>query len=138
MRLAGLALMAASTLAAAQDPAAIAAPFEVVSAEFGLFNALETGRPPFIATPLVPLVVDQSYGWVIVLRTSAKTVRWREEFIRAMSDEGRPTITEREVTLHNGVIFNSWSVAAGDPTGTYRVRVSIEGRLVRTFEFRVE
>ena len=138
MRLAGLALMAASTLAAAQDPAAIAAPFEVVSAEFGLFNALETGRPPFIATPLVPLVVDQSYGWVIVLRTSAKTVRWREEFIRAMSDDARPTITEREVTLHNSVIFNSRSVAAGDPTGTYRVRVSIEGRLVRTFEFRLE
>ena len=138
MRLAGLALMAASTLAAAQGPAAIAAPFEVVSAEFGLFNALETGRPPFIATPLVPLVVDQSYGWVIVLRTSAKTVRWREEFIRAMSDDARPTITEREVTLHNSVIFNSRSVAAGDPTGTYRVRVSIEGRLVRTFEFRVE
>ena len=138
MRLAGLALMAASTLAAAQDPAAIAAPFEVVSAEFGLFNALETGRPPFIATPLVPLVVDQSYGWVIVLRTSAKTVRWREEFIRAMSDDARATITEREVTLHNGVIFNSWSVAPGDPTGAYRMRVTIEGQLVRTFEFRVE
>jgi len=138
VRLAGLALMAASTLAAAQDPAAIAAPFEVVSAEFGLFNALETGRPPFIATPLVPLVVDQSYGWVIVLRTSAKTVRWREEFIRAMSDDARATITEREVTLHNGVIFNSWSVAPGDPTGAYRMRVTIEGQLVRTFEFRVE
>ena len=119
--------------AAAEEPRV-----EVVSAEFGLFNALETGRPPFIATPLVPLVVDQSYGWVIVLKTSAKTVRWREEFIRAMSDEGRPTITEREVTLHNGVIFNSWSVAQGDPTGTYRMRISIEGKLVRTFEFRVE
>jgi len=134
VRLAGLALLAASAFAAAQD----AAPFQVVRAEFGLFNALETGRPPFIATPLVPLVVDQSYGWVIVLKTSAKTVRWREEFIRAMSDEGRPTITEREVTLHNGVIFNSWSVAQGDPTGTYRMRISIEGKLVRTFEFRVE
>jgi len=136
VRLAGLALLAASALAAAQDPAPRAAPFEVVSAEFGLFNALETGRPPFIATPLVPLVVDQSYGWVIVLKTGAKTVRWREEF--AMSDEGRTTITEREVTLHNNVIFNSRSVAQGDPTGTYRLRVSIEGRLVRTFEFRVE
>jgi hypothetical protein len=138
VRLAGLALMAASAFAAAQGPASVAAPFEVVSAEFGLFNALETGRPPFIATPLVPLVVDQSYGWVIVLKTSAKTMRWREEFIRAMSDEGRPTITEREVTLHNGVIFNSWSVAQGDPAGTYRMRVSVEGKLVRTFEFRVE
>lgn len=138
MRLAGLALLAASAFAAAQDSSPRAAPFEIVSAEFGLFNALETGRPPFIATPLVPLVVDQSYGWVIVLKTSAKTVRWREEFIRATSDEARATITEREVTLHNGVIFNSWSVAAGDPTGTYRMRVTIEGQLVRTFEFRVE
>ena len=137
MRLAGLALLAASACVAAQDSSPRVASFEVVRAEFGLFNALETGRPPFIETPLVPLVVDQSYGWVIVLKTSAKTVRWREEFIRAMSD-GRATITDREVTLHNGVIFNSWSVAPGDPTGTYRMRVSIEGRLVRTFEFRVE
>ena len=73
-----------------------------------------------------------------MLKTGAKTVRWREEFIRAMSDDARATITEREVTLHNGVIFNSWSVAPGDPTGAYRMRVTIEGQLVRTFEFRVE
>jgi len=152
-------LLALLTLAGCAGPAALEQsaaklPIEVVKAEFGLFNALETGRPPFIATPLVPLVVNQAYGWVIVLKTSEKTVRWREEFTlpaapatwggperigtRSMSDDGRTTITEREVTLHNGAIFNSWSVAPGDPTGTYRMRVTIEDRLVRTFEFRVE
>jgi len=116
----------------AQPPAGV----EIVSAEFGLFNALETGRPPFIATPLVPLQEGQAYGWVIVLKTSDKTVRWREEFTR--SGSASPSITEREVTLYNGVAFNSRSIARGDPAGTYRMRVSINGELVRTFEFRVE
>jgi hypothetical protein len=127
---------------------------EVVRAAFGLFNPAGTGQPPFVPGNLVPLVVNQAYGWVIVIKTSAKTVRWREEFTlpaepatwggpepigtRSMSDDRRTTITERDVSPQNGVIFNSWAVATGDPSGTYRMRISIEGRLVRTFEFQVK
>ena len=108
---------------------------EIVSAEFGLFNALETGRPPFIPTPFVPLQEGQAYGWVIVVKTSEKSVRWREEFTPAGRDAA---VTEREVTHYNGAVFNSRPIERGDPAGTYRMRVSVNGELVRTFEFRVE
>ena len=130
MRSSGLVLFLGISTAWAQ-PAV-----EIVSAEFGLFNALETGRPPFISTPLVPLQEGQAYGWVIVLKTSDKTVRWREEFTPAGKDSA--AVTEREVTLYNGAVFNSRPIARGDPAGTYRMRVTVNGELVRTFEFRVE
>ena len=83
----------------------------------------------------MPLHEGQAYGWVIVVKTSDKTVRWREEFTPAGRDAA---VTEREVTLYNGAVFNSRPIAKGDPAGTYRMRVSINGELVRTFEFRVE
>ncbi len=116
----------------AQEPASI----EIVSAEFGLFNAMETGRPPFIPTPFVPLQEGQAYGWVIVVKTADKTVRWREEF--TPSGSGNAAVTEREVTLYNGAVYNSRAIGKSDPAGTYRMRVSVNGQLVRTFEFRVE
>ena len=127
---------------------------EVVRAAFGLFNPAGGGQPQFVPAKVVPLVVNQAYGWVMVIKTSAQTVRWREEFTlpaepatwggaepigtRSMSDDRRTTVTEREVTPQNGIIFNSWAVAPGDPAGTYRMRISIDGHLVRTFEFEVK
>jgi len=36
------------------------------------------------------------------------------------TSDGRATVTDREVILHNEVIFNSRSVAPGDPAGSYR------------------
>jgi hypothetical protein len=150
---AAAALFVAGAATAADDTAVDASSVEVLRAAFGLFSPAGSSQPPFVATNRVPLVVDQAYGWVIVIKTSAKTVRWREEFTlpaapatwggpdpsatRSMSDDARTTITEREVSAQDGVILHAWSVAAGDPAGTYRMRVSIDGRLVRTFEFQV-
>ena len=131
MRFNAFILLLGISAAASAQPA-----FEVVSAEFGLFNAMETGRPPFIPTPFVPLQEGQAYGWVIVVKTADKTVRWREEF--TPSGSGDAAVTEREVTLYNGAVFNSRAIAKGDPAGTYRMRVSVNGKVVRTFEFRVE
>ena len=93
--------------------------FDVLKAEFGLFYPTASGgSPAFVPAKVVPLVRDQAYGWVIVLKTKAKTVRWREEFTlpgspatwgapepfgtRSTSDDGRTTITEREVTPKGG------------------------------------
>lgn len=140
--------------AVASDKSSTPSSIEVVRTAFGVFNPPGTGQPPFVPSTVVPLIVGQAYGWVIVVRTSSKTVRWREEFTlpaepatwgprepigtRSMSDDRRTTITEREVGTQNGVLFNSWSVAAGDPVGTYRMRVSIDGQFVRAFEFQVK
>ena len=127
---------------------------EVVDAAFGVIHPHGSGQPSFVPTSVVPLVVDQDYGWIITIRSDAQTVRWREEFTlpavpatwgapetlgtRAISDDGRTVITEREVRPEHGAIFNSWSVAEGDPKGMHRIRASIHGRPAATFEFKVE
>lgn len=132
-----------------------AADVEIVRSEFGLFYPMAgDGQPAFVPTMSVPLLKGQAYGWVVEIKTKAKVVRWREDFTlpsspatwgapepfgsRATSDDGRSTITEREVHPKNGVLFNYWAVAPGDPKGIYRMRISIEGREIRTFEFEVK
>jgi hypothetical protein len=88
-------------------------------------------------------------------------VHWREEFILpatpktwggnapgkplATNDEqshdlqrhGKVCVTERDVRVHQGVIGNFWSVAQGDPRGKYEMRVSVEGKFVKSFVFEV-
>jgi hypothetical protein len=155
MRLLALAalLLGGCAVAPVESKLPASASVEVVKATFGLFNRQGTDKPSFVPSNVVPLVVDQSYGWVMLIKTDASTVRWREEFTlpaapatwggperigtRAMSDDGRTMITEREVAPRHGLIFNLWSVAAGDPAGAYRMRVSIDGHWVHTFEFQV-
>lgn len=155
MRLLVLAASLSGGCAVAPDESRLPAgtPVEVVKATFGLFNRQGTDKPSFVPSNVVPLVVDQAYGWVMLIKADVSTVMWREEFTlpaapatwggperlgtRAMSDDGRTVITEREVAPRHGLIFNLWTVAVGDPAGTYRMRVSIDGHLVHTFEFQV-
>lgn len=134
--------------------AGAAPPVEVIRAEFGTFPKPGESGPPFTATRFVPLVPGQSYGWIALVKPTSAKVRWREEFtlpaaptvwggekppdtIQSLSGDRRTSVTEGEATPAKGVIFNSWSVAPGDPTGTYRIRVFIENRLVETFDFDV-
>lgn len=130
------------------------ATYEVVKAEFGLFNRTPDGEGEFVPTRQVPLIADQAYGWIVVLRTDKPKLRWREEFElptrpdswgppdiggrRRISADGRVAISERRVSPLKGLIFNTWAVAPGDPPGTYRIRVYVEGRLVESFEFQVQ
>jgi len=130
------------------------AAYKVINSEFGLFNQTPDGKGEFVPTRQVPLVANQAYGWIVALRTDKPTLRWREEFQlptrpdswgppdtagrRRISADGRSAISERRVSPVNGVIFNTWAVAPGDPPGRYRIRVYVENRLVETFDFQVE
>lgn len=122
---------------------------QIIRAEFGLFN--ESG---FIPTNTVPLVVGQNYGWRIELKTNKPIIKWREQFIlpatpktwgdveqqglSKLSNDKRVSVMEREVTPENGVIFNAWAVAPGDPKGSYIMRVLIDKRDERIFQFNVQ
>ena len=147
----GFPAMAASPNGAAAEPSG----YEVLRTEFGLFNnKVTSGQPTFVPTTVVPLTPTQGYGWVIQLRTAKPKIKWREEFTlpatpkswggpeplgtRSMSTDGRTSVTEREVSPDQGLIFNSWTVARGDPRGRYVIRVFIEGTLAKVFEFDVE
>lgn len=125
----------------------------VVSAEFGV---LEYGRPGELVlkpTNVIPLRVRQNYGWRIVLRNPPATVRWREEFTlpskpvswgggaragqRSLAGDGRTLVTERTVKPVGGVISNAWQVLPGDPRGRHQIKVSVDGKLVTTFDFEL-
>lgn len=123
----------------------------VEEAQFGRFTALSGGKVAFVPTDRVPNRPRQSYGWIIRVKTGQKTVHWREEFTlpsapahwdknapNVLSPDRTTSITERTAKPENGMLMNAWSVAPGDPSGKYVMRVYIEGRLVRTFDFTVE
>lgn len=148
------ALSSLPALAGGIDAAKRPVAYEVIKSEFGLFNQTSDGKGEFIPTREVPLVANQGYGWVVALRTDKTTLRWREEFQlpvrpdswgppdtvgqRRISVDGRTAITEHRVTPRNGMIFNTWAVAPGDPPGRYRIRVYVENRLVESFDFQVK
>lgn len=136
----------------AESPTASA--IEIVKAEFGLFNLPESGKPPFVPATTVPLENNQGYGWVILIKTNEEMVKWREEFtlpappetwaeeqkggLQTISPDKRTCVTERQVKPANGIIYNTWTVVPGDPKGHYIIRVTVEGKAERTFEFDVK
>lgn len=127
---------------------------EIVRSDFGLFNRPDSGKPAFESSRRVPLKEDQGYGWFVELKTTRPKIKWREEMVvpsppatwgiqnstaqHTISDDRRTLTTEREVAPNRGIIHNVWGVAAGDPKGSHVVRVYVEGKLVRTFEFETE
>ena len=148
------AICSPSLATSADRPVTTANAPEVVRAQFGIFKQASSGKTEFVATNVVPFVPNQSYGWVMVLRTSQQKVKWREEFTlpvkpdtwgepealgkRAVSEDGRTSVTEREVSPNRGLILNAWSIAPGDPKGHYVIRVYVEGVLAGVFEFDVQ
>lgn len=127
---------------------------EIVRSDFGLFSPPQSGKPGFQASRKVPLQEKQGYGWYVELKTTKPRIKWREELVvptrpvtwgiqgstaqHSVSDDGRTLTTEREVVPNRGIIYNVWSVAPGDPKGSHVMRVYVEGKLVRTFEFETE
>jgi S1-C subfamily serine protease len=128
---------------------------EIVRADFGLFGEIPSGDPAFQASRSVPLKEDQTYGWFMELKTSKPKIKWREEIVfpsplaildingstaqHSTSEDGLTVTTEQEEVVHDsGLIYHMWGVAAGDPKGHHIVRVYLEDKLVRTFEFEAE
>jgi hypothetical protein len=145
--------------AARPQPPAYAAPgpraepaVQIEQAGFGVFNWTADGRVDFKPTKTVPLTPNQEFGWVIVVTTTKPTVKWREEFTlpaapetwgpvagkHELSADRKVSILEREVTPERGFIFNSWTIAPGDPKGRHVIKVTIEDAPPVVFEFDVE
>lgn len=130
------------------------APIEVVSAQFGVFGADPTGRRILYETARFPAVVAAPYGWYIIFKTEKPTVIWREEFelpeapptwgpgealgIYTISPDRKTAVTERIIPTRLGFIANEWRYAPGDPIGAHKMRVYIDGQLIREFAFDIE
>lgn len=139
--------------AAPPAPVARAQPsVQIEQAAFGLFNRTPDGRIGFKPAKTVPLTPDQSFGWVIGVTTTKPTVRWREEFTvpyppetwgpvdgkHELSADRKVSILEREVTPERGFLFNSWTIAPGDPRGRHVIKVTVEDAPPVVFEFDIE
>ena len=141
---------------ATEAPAAVAKSpaLEVVSAQFGVFGADQAGRRILYETDKFPAVIAAPYGWYIVFKTSKPTVIWREEFelpeppptwgpgeamgIYTISPDRKTAVTERIIPTRLGFIANEWRYAPGDPIGAHKMRVYIDGQLIREFAFDIE
>lgn len=150
--------------AAAPAPAATAqaqsaadfhpAQVEVVAAQFGVFGADPSGRRMLYETDKFPALVAAPYGWFIAFKTDKPTVVWREEFelpvapptwgpgeamgIFQVSPDRKTAVTERIIPTKLGFIANEWRYASGDPIGAHKMRVYIDGQLIREFSFDIE
>ncbi|HEX3365825.1 hypothetical protein [Phenylobacterium sp.] len=153
--LAAAAFMAAPAVAQTPPapPPATAGYVELLDGHFGVFNTVD-GKPAFKEADKVPNKAGQQYGWLVKLKTNKSTVRVREE-IRlpaptntwgekaklppgmTVAADNRSAVFERDVAPRENLIFNVWAVAAGDPSGDYVIRVTIDGQL-RQFNFTVE
>lgn len=146
--LAGLLLAGSATSLAA--PAGSVA--EVVKVEFGIFDDDGTDQLGFGPTGDIPLSVGQPYGWLLQIRTTAKSLAVREELLRPEKDAAPaespdtdltpPTnraallgFNERRLPVQDGIAFGVRKVVAGDVPGRYRLKVFVERKLAATFDF---
>jgi hypothetical protein len=136
--------------AASFHPASV----EVVAAQFGVFGADQSGRRLLYETDKFPAILAAPYGWFIVFKTDKPTVVWREEFelpvapptwgpgealgIFQVSPDRKTAVTERIIPTKLGFIANEWRYASGDPVGAHKMRVYIDGQLIREFSFDIE
>jgi hypothetical protein len=90
------------------------------------------------------------YGWNILLDTGRESVQLKEVFIlpskpKTWGDEegislkhgNRVSVSQKEVKVENGNIYNQWCVADGDPTGNHKIDVFVNGVLLKSFSFFV-
>jgi hypothetical protein len=127
---------------------------DVLSAQFGLFGSDPQGRRVLFETDRFPAVTAAPYGWYVVFKTDKPTVIWREEFelpvapptwgpgeamgVFSVSPDRRTAVTERIIPTRVGFVSNEWRYAPGDPVGAHKMRVYLDGQLVKEFSFEIQ
>ncbi|MDI6746035.1 MAG: hypothetical protein QMD17_02710 [Rhodocyclaceae bacterium] len=141
--------------ACAAPPAQPGAPVEIISAEFGIFDASKPGELAFEPTDVVPHRVGQRYGWVIEVRTKRRSLSVREEYLlptaakaAAAADplaeslniatQRRNQVSQRQLVPVDGRIIGEWEIGPHEPAGQRHLQVIIEDRLGASFQYRVE
>ena len=132
----------------------VAAHVEVVSAQFGVYGADNDGRRVLFETDNFPAITAAPYGWFIIFKADKPTVTWREEFelpaplsnwgpgeamgVFTVSPDRKTAVTERIIPTRLGFVGNEWRYAPGDPVGAHKMRIYIDGQLIREFSFDIQ
>jgi hypothetical protein len=127
---------------------------EVVSAQFGVYGSDNNGRRVLFETDNFPAITAAPYGWFIVFKADKPTVTWREEFelpiplsnwgpgeamgVFTVSPDRKTAVTERIIPTRLGFVGNEWRYAPGDPVGAHKMRIYIDGQLIREFSFDIQ
>jgi len=142
-------------VAFAATPNAEKVPVEIVSAEFGTFDASDPSEMVFEPSSVVPHRVGQRYGWIIEVRTRQRSLSVSEEYLlpivpkatKAPASSGetidmplprRNQISQRQLVPVDGKIYGEWAVGANEPAGHRHLQVVIEGQVAASFEFDVK
>ena len=132
-----------------------AAPVEVLSAEFGTFDASNPKEIVFEPTAVVAHRVGQRYGWIIEVRTTQPSLSVREEYVmpKPMQAEKAPDpisevlneaslrrnqVSQRQLVPVDRKIYGEWEIGANEPAGHRNLRVIIEGQEAASFEYDVK
>jgi hypothetical protein len=131
----------------------VAAPVDVIRAEFGLFDASNSSEVVFEPSVIVPHRVGQRYGWIIMVATARRSLSVREEYLlpeaaRVASDpvseslyiplRRRNQVSQRQLVPVGGKIYGEWAVGPDEPAGHRTLEVLIEDRVAASFEFDVK
>ena len=128
---------------------------EIVSAEFGVFDASNPRETLFGPTRLIPHKVGQRYGWVIEVRTRKRSLSVREEYLlpnRAAEAteikwadvvaliplERRSQVSQRQLVPQDGRIFGEWEIGPNEPAGRRHLQVVVEDEIAASFEYEVK
>jgi hypothetical protein len=152
-----LIVIAAVTVVAGQSFAATKneVTVQILSAEFGTFDATDPRESVFVPTNVVPHRTGQRYGWVITLRTNEHSLSVREEYLLpnarpapkpdnpiaenlAVPLERHNQVSQRQLVPVNGKIYGEWEVGPNEPTGHRRLQVVVEDVVVARFDYEVE
>lgn len=148
-------LLSGAALAAPTLPAAPAAPVELISAEFGTFDASNPSEVVFEPTRLIPHRQGQRYGWAIALRTTLRSVSVSEEYLLPNAAQSRPSpgnselvmdipqarrnqVSQRQLVPVDGMIYGEWVIGPDEPAGRRHLQVVIEGQEAARFQFEVK
>jgi hypothetical protein len=146
---------ASAAIAAPQSPAAVPVPVELISAEFGTFDASNPDEMVFEPTRLIPHRQGQRYGWAIALRTKLRSVSVSEEYLLPNAASTRPSpenselvmdipqarrnqVSQRQLVPVEGMIYGEWVIGPNEPAGRRHLQVVIEGQEAARFQFEVK
>lgn len=131
------------------------AQFEVIAAEFGIFDSSTPDELTFEPTSVVPHSTGQRYGWIIDLRTSKRSLSVSEEYLLpaastpgktadpvreslSIPQQRRSQVSQRQLVPVDGKIYGEWSVGPNEPAGHRRLQILIEGQPGASFEYDVK
>jgi len=140
------------TIAAAAEPLAV----DIISAEFGRFDARNPREIVFEPGDVVPHQVGQRYGWIIEVRTSKRSLSVSEEYLLPSAEATRTSpdssatevwnipqgrsnqVSQRQLVPVDGKIYGEWAIGPNEPAGHRHLQVLIEGRVAASFEYDVK